>query len=60
MTDLLYLRDAYLTHMDAGVVAVEGNRVALDRTVFYPTGGGQPHDIGVKWHEHTSAQGQWP
>ena len=47
MTDLLYLRDAYLTHMDAGVVAVEGNRVALDRTVFYPTGGGQPHDTGT-------------
>jgi len=47
VTDLLYLRDAYLTHMDAGVVAVEGNRVALDRTVFYPTGGGQPHDIGT-------------
>jgi misacylated tRNA(Ala) deacylase len=33
--------------MDAGVVAVEGNRVALDRTVFYPTGGGQPHDTGT-------------
>ena len=47
MTDLLYLRDAYLTHMDAGVVAVEGNRVALNRTVFYPTGGGQPHDTGT-------------
>ena len=47
MTDLLYLRDAYLTHMDAGVVAVEGNRVALDRTVLYPTGGGQPHDTGT-------------
>jgi misacylated tRNA(Ala) deacylase len=47
VTDLLYLRDAYLTQMDASVVAVEGNRVALDRTVFYPTGGGQPHDTGT-------------
>jgi misacylated tRNA(Ala) deacylase len=46
VTDLLYLHDAYLTGMDAQVVAVDGNRAALDRTVFYPTGGGQPHDQG--------------
>ncbi len=45
-TDLLYLRDAYLRHFDATVTAVEGSRVALDRTAFYPTGGGQPHDTG--------------
>ena len=47
-TDLLYLQDAYLREFDAQVVAldVEGRRVALDRTVFYPTGGGQPHDTG--------------
>jgi misacylated tRNA(Ala) deacylase len=47
MTDLLYLRDAYVTTADASVVAVDGDRVALDRTVFYPTGGGQPHDTGT-------------
>ena len=29
------------------MVAVDGERVALDRTVFYPTGGGQPHDTGT-------------
>jgi Ser-tRNA(Ala) deacylase AlaX len=29
------------------VTAVEGDRVALDRTAFYPTGGGQPHDTGL-------------
>jgi misacylated tRNA(Ala) deacylase len=45
-TDLLYLRDAYLQRFDATVVAVDGDRVALDRTAFYPTGGGQPHDTG--------------
>ena len=45
-TDQLYLRDAYLRQMDATVVAVDGARVALDRTVFYATGGGQPHDTG--------------
>jgi len=46
-TQLLYLRDAYLAATDANVVAVEGDRVALDRTVFYPTGGGQPFDTGT-------------
>jgi misacylated tRNA(Ala) deacylase len=46
-TELLFLRDAYLTEFDATVVAVDGQRVALDRTAFYPTGGGQPHDTGT-------------
>ena len=46
-TDLLYLRDAYMRTFDAAVVAVEGDRVSLDRTAFYPTGGGQPHDRGT-------------
>lgn len=46
-TDQLYLRDAYLRQMDATVVAVDGPRIALDRTVFYATGGGQPHDTGA-------------
>jgi misacylated tRNA(Ala) deacylase len=45
-TELIYLRDAYQREFDATVVAVDGARVALDRTVFYPTGGGQPHDVG--------------
>ena len=46
-TDLLFLRDAYLRDVDAVVVAAEGDRIALDRTVFYATGGGQPHDTGT-------------
>ena len=46
-TDLLYLRDAYLTDFEATVVAVRDGAVALDRTAFYPTGGGQPHDTGT-------------
>ncbi len=48
-TDLLFLRDAYLREVDATVTAVDasGRRVALDRTVFYPTGGGQAHDTGT-------------
>jgi misacylated tRNA(Ala) deacylase len=49
MTDLLYLTDAYLRHVDARVVDVrpDARAIALDRTVFYPTGGGQAHDTGV-------------
>ena len=46
-TELMYLRDAYLTEFDAVVVEVREGAVALDRTAFYPTGGGQPHDAGV-------------
>ncbi len=46
MTELLFLRDAYLTGFDATVTAVDGADVCLDRTAFYPTGGGQPHDTG--------------
>lgn len=47
MTDLLYLRDAYLRDFEATVTGVREGAVALDRTAFYPTGGGQPHDTGT-------------
>ena len=47
MTELLFLHDAYAREVDAVVTAVDGDRVALDRTVFYATGGGQPHDTGT-------------
>ena len=48
-TELLYLRDAYLREFDATVTEVDagGRRVSLDRTAFYATGGGQPHDTGT-------------
>jgi len=46
MTDRLYLRDADLRSFEAAVVAVDGDRVELDRTAFYATSGGQPHDTG--------------
>jgi misacylated tRNA(Ala) deacylase len=47
VTELLYHTDSYLCEFDATVTAVEGNAVALDRTAFYPSGGGQPNDVGV-------------
>ena len=47
MTEALYHIDAYLKEFDAVVAAVEGQAVALDRTAFYPAGGGQPHDTGT-------------
>ena len=48
-TELLYLTDAYVREFDATVITVsaDGRRVELDRTAFYPTGGGQPHDTGA-------------
>jgi misacylated tRNA(Ala) deacylase len=55
-TELRFLHDAYLRSTDAVVTGVDSaagdgvTRIALDRTVFYPTGGGQPHDTGVlRW-----------
>jgi len=46
MTDRLYLRDAELRSFEAVVVSVDDDRVELDRTAFYATSGGQPHDTG--------------
>ncbi len=47
MTELLYLRDAYLTRFSARVAGLRADAIALDRTAFYPTGGGQACDTGV-------------
>lgn len=50
MTEDLYSYDAYLRTCDATVVDVRDDGVVLDRTVFYPRGGGQPGDSGVlRW-----------
>ena len=45
-TELLCLTDAYQKECDAKVIAVEGDLVILDRSVFFPTGGGAPSDTG--------------
>jgi misacylated tRNA(Ala) deacylase len=47
VTEELFREDSYLRNCDAAVVAIDGNSLALDRTVFYPLGGGQPGDTGT-------------
>ncbi|NOX71172.1 MAG: alanyl-tRNA editing protein [Candidatus Micrarchaeota archaeon] len=45
--EALYMDDSYLKEFDAKVVSVkDGKFVVLDRTAFYPNGGGQPYDTG--------------
>lgn len=52
MTALLCLTDSYLREFAATVTAVDGRAVALDRTAFYPGGGGLPADTGrLTWPE---------
>jgi len=46
-TELLFRDDAYLKTATAKVVAADNGVVVLDRTIFYPLGGGQPGDTGV-------------
>ncbi len=49
-TDILYLPEpdkAYQKTFEARVVDASENHVKLDQTLFYATGGGQPHDTGV-------------
>jgi len=50
LTILLYQTDSYLRETDATATRVEGTQVALDRTIFYAQGGGQPADHGtLQW-----------
>lgn len=51
MTERLYYTDSFLREFDARVIACEPRgenqwEIRLDRTAFYPTSGGQPHDMG--------------
>jgi len=50
MVEELFRQDSYLKEADAVITALEERGVRLDRTNFYPTGGGQPGDTGVlRW-----------
>ena len=46
MTEALFQKDAYLRTCDATVVESSPDGIVLNRTVFYPLGGGQPGDSG--------------
>jgi misacylated tRNA(Ala) deacylase len=46
VTELIYQTNAYLKEFEATVRAAEGEEFTLDRTAFYPGGGGQPSDLG--------------
>ena len=46
MTQLVFRDDAYIRSCKAKVLAADADGVLLDRTVFYPMGGGQPGDTG--------------
>jgi len=51
MVEELFRQDAYIKEADATVTAVEERGVRLDRSIFYPTGGGQPGDTGLlRWN----------
>ncbi|BAQ09974.1 alanyl-tRNA synthetase domain protein [Bacillus sp. OxB-1] len=47
MTKELFLTDSYLTQRNVHVINIEADRIELDETIFYPTGGGQEHDTGT-------------
>lgn len=46
MTKELYLDDSYKTKCDATIINMEEDRIILNQSIFYPTGGGQEHDTG--------------
>jgi misacylated tRNA(Ala) deacylase len=55
MTEAIYHVDAYVKGFEARVLDVTPGGVVLDRTAFFPGGGGQPHDVGtLKWEGRES------
>ena len=55
MTEELFREDSYLQECEAEVAAVDDAGIVLNRTVFYPLGGGQPGDTGTMTWDGGSA-----
>lgn len=54
MTEALFKHDAYLQECKAEIIVSGNEFVVLDKTVFYPTGGGQPGDTGkITWNDNS-------
>ena len=53
MTKLLYMDNSYLKEFEAKVTMVDGDKVVLNQTAFYPLGGGLPNDVGYLVHGET-------
>ena len=54
MTEALFKHDAYLQECKAEIIVSSNEFVVLDKTVFYPTGGGQPGDTRkIKWNDNS-------
>ncbi len=43
---LIFYDKPHKTEFEAGIIGFHENNVILDRTIFYPEGGGQPSDVG--------------
>ncbi len=56
MTDAVYYTDPYAQSLDASISDIGPDYVVFDRTIFYPTGGGQPGDTGVIGHGSNAIQ----
>lgn len=46
-TELLFQKDSYLKEFESEITKIDNNSIYLAKTAFYPTGGGQPNDIGT-------------